>query len=256
MPAASSTIPPPSKALLLLEGRAIHELGTFVASLPLLRLARRGDGHSVLVLPGLVASDVSTRPLRAFLSNQGYVVSGWGQGRNCGLRDGVTDGMIRLLGDMAQRSGRKVSLIGWSLGGLYARQLAKLRPAEVRVVVTLGSPFAAHPRSTNAWRVYELASGKRADDREADFGAGLAEPPPVPTTAIFSRSDGVCAWRGCVERPSALTENIEVQGSHFGLGHHPAAVYAVADRLAQPEGQWTKFHRSGWRALVYPDPAR
>ncbi|HEY1888705.1 MAG TPA: alpha/beta hydrolase, partial [Roseiarcus sp.] len=84
----------------------------------------------------------------------------------------------------------------------------------------------------------------------------LAEPPPVPTTAIFSRSDGVCAWRGCVERPSALTENIEIQGSHFGLGHHPAAVYAVADRLAQPEGQWTKFHRSGWRALVYPDPAR
>jgi pimeloyl-ACP methyl ester carboxylesterase len=193
-------------------------------------------------LPGLVESDVSTRPLRAFLSNQGYVVSGRGQGRNYGLGDGVTDGMIRLLGDMAQRSGRKVSLIGWSLGGLYARQLAKLRPDEVRIVVTLGS--------------YELASGKRADDREADFGAGLAEPPPVPTTAIFSRSDGVCAWRGCVERPSALTENIEVQGSHFGLGHHPAAVYAVADRLAQPEGQWTKFHRSGWRALVYPDPAR
>lgn len=114
MPAASPTIPPPSKALLLLEGRAIYELGAFVASLPLLRLARRGDGHSVLILPGLVASDVSTRPLRTFLSNQGYVVSGWGQGRNYGLHDGVADGMIRLLGEIAQRSGRKVSLIGWS----------------------------------------------------------------------------------------------------------------------------------------------
>ena len=98
MPAASQTIPPPSKALLLFEGRAIHELGAFLTSLPLLSLARGGDGHSVMDLPGLVASDIATRPLRTFLSNQGYVVSGWGQGRNYGLRDGVTDGMIRLLG--------------------------------------------------------------------------------------------------------------------------------------------------------------
>ena len=72
----------------------------------------------------------------------------------------------------------------------------------------------------------------------------------------ISRSDGICACRGCIERPGALTENIEVQGSHCGLGHHPAAVYAIADRLAQPEGQWAKFHRRGWRALLYPDPAR
>src|SRR6478672_2155267 len=127
MSVAVQTLRPPSKNLMLLEGRrAFHELGAFFGALPLLSLAPAGDGHSVLVLPGLVASDVSTRPLRTFLSNQGYVVSGWGQGRNYGLRDGVADGMIRLLGDIAQRSGRKVSLIGWSLGGLYARQLAKL----------------------------------------------------------------------------------------------------------------------------------
>ena len=256
MSAATEIIPPPSKALLMLEGRAIHEFGAFLASLPLLRLAPKGDGRSVLVLPGLVASDLSTRPLRTFLANQGYDVSGWGQGRNYGLRDGVAEGMIDLLREIAQRSGRKVSLIGWSLGGLYARQLAKLRPDEVQTVITLGSPFAAHPRSTNAWRVYELASGKRADDPEVHFGRALAEPPPVPTTAIFSRTDGVCAWRGCVERPGALTENIEVQGSHCGLVHHPAAVYAVADRLAQRQGAWRPFDRSGWRALIYPDPGR
>lgn len=256
MSAASQTISPPSKALLLLESRAIHEFGAFLASLPLLRLAPRGDGGPVLVFPGLVTGDLSTRPLRSFLSSHGYAVSGWGQGRNYGPRDGVAEGMIRSLRDIAHRSGRKVSLIGWSLGGLYARQLAKLRPDDVRTVITLGSPFAAHSRSTNAWRVYEFASGKRADDREGDFGRALSEPPPVPTTAVFSRSDGVCAWRGCVERPSALTENIEVQGSHCGLGHHPAVVYAVADRLAQPEGAWRPFDRSGWRALIYPDPAR
>ena len=256
MSASAQTLRPPSRTLMLLEGRAVHEFGAFLGALPLLSLAPRGDGHPVLVLPGLVASDLSTRPLRTFLANHGYDVSGWGQGRNYGLRDGVAEGMIDLLRDIAQRSGRKVSLIGWSLGGLYARQLAKLRPDDVQTVITLGSPFAAHPRSTHAWRVYEFASGKRADDREDEFGRALAEPPPVPTTAIFSRTDGVCAWRGCVERPGALTENIEVQGSHCGLAHHPAAVYAVADRLAQREGSWRPFDRSGWRALIYPDPAR
>jgi pimeloyl-ACP methyl ester carboxylesterase len=256
MSAASDTVPPPSKALLLLEGRAFHEFGAFVASLPLLRLAPRGDGRPVLVLPGLVASDLSTRPLRTFLSNHGYAVSGWGQGRNYGLRDGVAEGMIERLREIAQQSGRKVSLIGWSLGGLYARQLAKILPNDVQTVITLGSPFAADPQSTNAWRVYEFTSGKRADVSEDDFGRELAEPPPVPTTAIFSRTDGVCAWRGCIERQGALVENIEVESSHCGLGHHPAVVYAVADRLAQPEGAWKPFDRSGWRSLLYPDPAR
>jgi pimeloyl-ACP methyl ester carboxylesterase len=256
MQAAAQTISPPSKALLMLEGRAVQEFGAFLAGLPLLRLAPRGDGRPVLVLPGLIASDVSTRPLRSFLSRHGYSVSGWGQGRNYGLRDGVADGMIELLLQIARQSGRKVSLVGWSLGGIYARQLAKIAPEAVQTVITLGSPFAAHPRSTNAWRVYELTSGRRAADRDDDFGGSLAEPPPVPTTAIFSRTDGVCAWRGCIERPGALTENIEVRGSHCGLGHHPAAVYAVADRLAQREGAWKPFDRTGWRALIYPDPAR
>lgn len=253
---ASETLAPPSRALLLLEGRAIHELGAFVASLPLLRLAPRGDGRPVLVLPGLMASDVSTRPLRTFLTDQGYDVSGWGQGRNLGLREGVAEGMLDLVDRIAQRRGRKVSLIGWSLGGIYARQLAKLSPDAVLSVITLGSPFAASPRSTNAWRIYELASGKRAKDYDSEFGGSLAQSPPAPTTAIFSRTDGVCAWQGCMEQPGALSESIEVRGSHCGLGHHPAAVYAIADRLAQPEGEWKPFDRRGWRALIYPDPMR
>jgi len=257
MSAAFETVAPPSKLLLLVEeGRAIHEFGAFLACLPLLRLAPDGDGHSVLVLPGLIASDRSTGPLRTFLSSHGYAVHGWRQGHNLGPRDGVADGMIEQLQEIAQQSGRKVSLIGWSLGGVYARQLAKICPEAVRAVITLGSPFAAGPRSTNAWRIYELASGKRADDRSDDFGRALADPPPVPATAIFSRTDGVCAWRACIERPSALAENIEVHGSHCGLGHHPAVVYAIADRLAQPEGAWRPFHRNGWRSAVFPDPAR
>ena len=247
---------PPSKTLMFLEGRAIHEFGAFLGALPLLNLAPRGDGHPVLVLPGLVASDVSTRPLRSFLKGRGYAVSGWKQGRNLGLRDGVQDSMLALLQEIHETHGRKVSLVGWSLGGLYARQLAKLMPERVRSVITLGSPFAAGPKATNAWQVYEMVSGKPADHADPRFGGSLSEPPPVPTTAIFSRTDGICAWQGCMEKPTAMSESIEVESSHCGMGHHPAVVYAVADRLAQAEGEWAPFDRSGWRGLVYPNPHR
>lgn len=242
---------------MFLEGRALSEFGAFLGALPLLSLAPRGDGHPVLVLPGLVASDISTRPLRSFLRNRGYAVSGWRQGRNYGLRAGVQDGMVDLLRELNETHGRKVSLVGWSLGGLYARQLAKMMPDRVRSVITLGSPFAGNPKSTNAWRVYEFTSGQRADDAANErFGGPLVQTPPVPTTAIFSRTDGICAWQGCMETPSTLSENIEVESSHCGMGHHPAVVYAVADRLAQAEGEWRPFDRTGWRSLVYPNPDR
>ena len=256
MSATAQTLRPPSKTLMFLEGRAIHEFGAFIGALPLLSLAPRGDGHPVLVLPGLVASDVSTRPLRSFLKNRGYAVSGWLQGRNLGLRHGVREAMVNLVHELNDTHGRKISLVGWSLGGLYARQLAKMMPARVRSVITLGSPFAGHPRATNAWRVYEMASGRRADQEDHRFGGALSATPPVPTTAIFSRTDGICAWQGCMEKTSATSESIEVESSHCGMGHHPAVVYAVADRLAQAEGQWKPFDRSGWRSLVYPDPNR
>ena len=256
MSAAAQTLSPPSKTLMFLEGRAFSELGAFLGALPLLSLAPRGDGHPVLVSPGLVASDTSTRPLRHFLKSRGYAVSGWRQGRNLGLRHGVQEAMVDLVQELNDTHGAKVSLVGWSLGGLYARQLAKMMPERVRGVITLGSPFASGPKATNAWRVYELASGRRADEEDTSFGSALSEPPPVPTTAIFSRTDGICAWQGCVEQTSATSESIEVESSHCGMGHHPAAVYAVADRLAQAEGEWAPFDRSGWRGLVYPNPHR
>ena len=248
---------PPSKILMFLETRAISEFGAFLGALPMLNLAPRGDGHSVLVLPGLVASDVSTRPLRSFLRSKGYNVSGWKQGRNFGLRDGVQDTMVAQVSEMFEMSGRKVSLIGWSLGGIYARQLAKMMPDKVRAVITLGSPFAASPKATNAWRVYEMASGHSADEvPDPSFGGPLHETPPVPTTAIFSRTDGICAWQGCMEKTTSTSESIEVDSSHCGMAHHPAVVYAVADRLAQPEGAWKPFNRSGLRSMVYPNPDR
>ncbi|MBI5322798.1 alpha/beta hydrolase [Bradyrhizobium sp.] len=256
MSVAAQPLRPPSRTLMFLEGRALPELGAFLGALPLLGLAPHGDGHPVLVLPGLVASDVSTRPLRAFLRTRGYAVSGWRQGRNLGLRPGVQHAMVDLVHELSDTHGRKISLVGWSLGGLYARQLAKMMPERVRQVITLGSPFASNPKATNAWRVYEMASGRRADEEDTRFGGTLSGAPPVPTTAIFSRTDGVCAWQGCREQSSHMAESIEVESSHCGMGHHPAAVYAVAERLAQKEGEWAPFDRSGWRSLVYPDPHR
>src|SRR5436305_11330044 len=118
----------------------------------------------------------------------------------------------------------------------------------------LGTPFTGSPRATNAWRVYELASGERIDSMD---NSRFAAPPPVPTTSIFSRTDGVVAWQCSVERETATAENIEVEASHIGLGAHPAVVYAIADRLAQPEGAWKKFDRKrGLRGLFYADPLR
>ena len=255
--AASPGLKPPSKLLFALELRAIPELGGFLASLPMLTaLAPRGDGHPVLVLPGLVTSDRSTVPLRTFLKSKGFDAHGWELGRNYGPLPGIERGMVDRIRKLADGSGEKVSLVGWSLGGVYARQLAKMPPDEVRCVVTLGSPFGGDPRATNAWRLYELTSGHKVDDRERHMGGAIADAPPVPTTAIFSRTDGICAWRACMELEGPITENIEVEASHCGLGHHPAAIYAVCDRLAQPEGAWRKFERAGVKAVFYPDPAR
>jgi len=237
-----------------MELRALGEFSASLALMPLLQRTPRGDGHPVLVLPGLIASDTSTQLLRAYLAQRGYAAHGWGLGRNMGLKDGLKDKMTHVVRRLHEESGRKVSLIGWSLGGVYAREIAGELPDAVRSCIMLGSPIHGHPRSTNAWRIYELASGQSVDDPSVPLPNPA--PPPVPTTAIFSRSDGVVAWQCSVEPKTATSESIEVDGSHCGLGAHPAVLYAIADRLAQPEGAWKPFDRSGLRALVYPDPDR
>lgn len=223
------------------------------ANLAIPHRARRR--HPVLVLPGLLADDASTRALRGFLNAHGYKAHGWKQGRNYGLRGSLESEMRARLDEMFERHGRrKISLVGWSLGGLYARELATVAPDKVRCVISLGSPFAGSPRSTHAWRADEWASGNKDNEGVPPGLLGsLAEALAVPTTSIFSRTDGICAWQACLHAEGPLIENIEIDGSHCGLGHHPAAVYAIADRLAQPEGAWQKVDRGGWRAVVFPD---
>jgi pimeloyl-ACP methyl ester carboxylesterase len=243
--------PAPGLLLQLLEVRAFWEHYASLAMRPVWSAAAKGDGHPVLVLPGLAAGDASTALLRSFLTSRGYAASGWGQGLNLGMREGVLERAHDTLRELFAEYKRPVSVIGWSLGGLYARELAKQSPEMVRLVITMGSPFTGHPRETNAWRLYEFASGHRIDSH--DFHGPLRAAPPVPTTSIWSPTDGVVSWRCSVETRRDRAENIVVISSHLGLGAHPATLFAVADRLAQPEGQWEPFHREGWRRLFYCD---
>ena len=244
----------PNALLLALESRAPWELGATLAAWPLLKMAPKGDGHAVIVFPGLGAGDLSTAPLRNFLSAQGYATHGWDLGRNLGPRQGVLQKSIERIGEIFKSSGGKVSLVGWSLGGVYARELAKALPTLVRSVITLGTPFAGDPKATNAWRIYQFASGHKLSNPV--LLARVKQAPPVPTTSIYSRSDGVVAWQLSHQEPSAQTENIEVVASHVGMGLNPIAFYAVADRLAQAEGKWKNFDRGGWRQYFYRDTER
>jgi pimeloyl-ACP methyl ester carboxylesterase len=245
----------PGLLRLALEWRAPWEYGVALLAQPLLAQAPAGDGHPVLIFPGMMASDTSTKPLRRYLEARGYVAAGWDLGSNLGPRDGVVDRCRALLKQLRRQHRRRVSLIGWSLGGIYARELAKENPKDVRLVITLGTPFTGHPKATNAWRLYEIVTGHRIGAPE--IHEPLRAPPPVPTTSIYSRSDGIVAWQCSVEHPSPLSENIEVEASHFGLGLNPLAWWAIADRLAQPEGKWQPFDRTGgWREWLYRDPQR
>jgi len=250
---------PPSLALLALEFRAPWEFGAVLASWPALQRAPAGDGHTVMVFPGLSASDASTVPLRRYLGSLDYHTIGWSQGFNFGPRAGVLQAARRGLEQACESSGRKVSLIGWSLGGVYARELAKELPDCVRCVITLGTPFGGPPKSTNAWRIYELTSGRSAAQEHENY-RDLPTAPQVPTTSVYSRSDGIVAWQGSIQKPDhGQIENIEVIASHIGIGLNPSTWWAVADRLAQPEGQWKPFDRFGLlgiKGLLYPDPHR
>jgi pimeloyl-ACP methyl ester carboxylesterase len=237
----------PSKLLLLAETRAILEVGLGLATAPLLRLAPRGDGHAVLVVPGFMASDRSTQHLRDVLGRLGYAAHGWELGRNLGGIGRLRHMLTERLHTLHKDSGRKVSLVGWSLGGVLARDLAIAHPGHVRQVISLGSPFSGDIGANNVRRLYEGLAGEPIRLRpDAAAVARLAGDLGLPATAIYSKTDGVVNWRTCVLTPNHHAENIEILGaSHLALGFHPAAVWAVADRLALPEGSFARFRRRG-----------
>lgn len=251
-PSAGPVRYPPLGLYLTEPARGLADL----ASLPLAALwlpaAPRGDRHAVLVLPGLLASDTSTLPLRQFARWLDYDVHGWDLGRNRGPTDKVLDGLPTALKSLADRSGAPVSIIGWSLGGIYARELAREHPELTRQVITLGSPFAltktGHTRADSA---YLLSSGMHASHR-IPTREDVARPIGVPSTAVYSRHDGIVRWQDCTEPETGLHTNVEVRCSHLGFGVDPATLWLIADRLATPAGQQPPFRPPLLLRPLYP----
>ena len=247
----------PSWALRLLELRWPLEAAAFVATRPALRVLGRGDQHPVLVLPGFTAGDASTVPLRIALRAHGYWVHGWRLGANVGPTDRIVTGMRSRLDDLHRRHGRTVTLVGWSLGGIYARLLAREQPGAVRQVITLGSPYRMVEGDRSAvqgtWERYaHLHDGDMALARLAEHERPRLT---VPSTSIYSRTDGVASWHTCIDATGERAENIEVRGSHVGLGTNPAVLLAVLDRLSLPESAWRPFQAPFPVRHWYPKPA-
>jgi len=253
-PPAAGRLRAPSLFMMLAEARSVFELNSSLLLSPLLMRAPRGDGHPVLALPGFLASDLSMAPMRRYLKELGYDAHAWNMGRNFGGVASKRSALRDLVKQIFETTGRKVSIVGWSLGGVYARDLALQVPDMVRSVITLGSPFANDITATNATKLYEALSGEGVNDIP-EIREAIAGDLPVPATSIYSRTDGIVNWHTSLLRPSKTAENIEVYlASHVGLGVNPAALWAVADRLALPEGEFKQFDRSGPFAIAYGPP--
>ena len=194
---------------------------------------RRNGGAPVMVIPGFLAGDASTAPLRFGLAASGYDVHGWGQGTNLGATEARLE---RLAGDVAliaDRRERPVMLVGWSLGGLYAREIAKRLPDHVARVVTLGSPFSGNPRSNRVWWLYEWINGHPVD--ALPINCDLSAKPPVPTIALWSRDDGIVASASARGLPHEADEAVELSCSHIGFTFEPAAIAAVIEALREEQ---------------------
>ena len=242
----------PNRLLLAAEGpRALGELVWLQAARPLLANAPRGDGHPVLVLPGLAADDRSTVPMRRFLRGLGYRVHGWRLGANVPSQEMI--GRLRdRLARLHEQDSRPLSMVGWSLGGIYAREIARARPEAVRTVVTLGSPFRpvpgyeshAAPLARSLARLWGTDVPRNAVERRRPAVAGAVDI-GVQSHRRHRPLAGMC------ERGRGPHETIEVVGSHCGLGHHPAVLFVVADRLAQPPGDWRPMQiPARWRPVL------
>jgi len=250
---AASQSAGPSAGLLLTEPiRGLVDLAALTLAAPWLATAPRGDGHGVLVWPGLLASDTSTAALRQFLRLLGYQARGWELGRNRGPTDAVLDGLPRVLMAHAERTGGPVSLVGWSLGGIYAREVARDHPELVRQVITLGSPFTqTDPRQSHAEYPYQRLSRLHAPSARR-ARQQIARPIGAPSTSVYSRWDGIVSWRTCIEPETALHQNVEVRCSHLGFGVDPATLWLVADRLAAQPGQRAPFRPPPLLRPLYP----
>ncbi len=242
----------------LAEWRALLEFWSLPASWPFLSAERAGDGHPVLLLPGLAAGDATLAPMALFLRRQGFAVETWGFGRNRGFQRKFVVALEQKVRHMHHRARRKISLVGWSFGGLYAYDVAHRAPECVRNVISLGSPLQASASRVEApwtvkvlyrWLAHPLGPAAHLAMSRARL---LKLPPPMPSTCIFSETDGIVpAHVAVLDAASRRHENVPVPGSHLGLGFNPLVFWILADRLSQPEGRWRRFRPQGAVASLY-----
>ena len=234
-----------------LELRCLPEIGSFFMTAgTIVATAPRGHGNPVLVLPGFTAGDTSTAPLRATLRLLGHRPHGWSIGSNVGPADHVVARLRDLVTELYVTHGRPIDIVGWSLGGIFARIIASNQPHRVRQVITLGSPIHMGTHQSNVSHLFRRLGqlwGYDQGPRQLDL-----DPIPVPSTAVWTRTDGVVPGLACRQTPGPTAENVEVRGSHCGLGVNPTAIWVVADRLAQPDGVWEPFKPPGRLAWAYP----
>ncbi len=247
----SDEVRPPSAWLLALEPRGFFSIARLIAAAPFLATAPAGAGEAVIVLPGLNASDRSTIAIRLYLGFLGHQATGWSLGRNDRPVGADLSAVADQIRQLHHSTGKPVSLVGLSRGGVIAREAARMAADSVRMVITIGCPFAA-PAATNIVSGWRVVTGERLMARSPDETRRLADPLPVPSISIYSRSDGIVAWRACWQTDGPQTENVEVRGSHIGLVFNPAAFWVVADRLAQPLGGWEPFRPRPRVARLFP----
>ena len=243
---AGPVISPPSLTLLGTEPwRAAMEFLAFKANeLKPKKTPPAGDGHPVIIFPGLATDGSAVAPLRDYCESLGYTAIDWGKGYNTGPKGDIAPWLADLAlhtAELLQHHQDTATLIGWSLGGLYAREIGKLLAPRVRQVITIGTPFNADADHTNVGWLFRLLSGA-STVMDPALSKRLRTPPPLPTTSIYSRSDGVVAWETCCHaKTSRQVQDIEIDGSHIGMGWNPAVLNVVADRLAQHPANWQPY---------------
>lgn len=249
---------PPRWLWTALEYRALLEAALLPSALPMLLSAPRGDGHPVLLVPGFVGDAGSMAGLKVYLRNRGYQVDDWGLGRNVGFQRKHARALEQKVRFLHHRSGRKVSLVGWSLGGVFALFAAHQVPDSVRSVITLGSPVSSDPQRSDSpalvkalYRLVAHPMGPVAHAAHIDARL-LRRPPPMPVTCLYSETDGVVPpHEATIDGVPGLHENVRVPGSHVGLGFNPLVLWIVAERLSQAEDAWRPFDPQGLPGQLY-----
>lgn len=231
-PASGRPAGPPDRQTLAGEALAGLQVPRLLLAAPRLARVPRGDGSPVVDIPGWRAPESSMAPLRAYLRRLGYQARTWGLGTNMGDPQGDARRMAESIAALSERAGSPVALVGWSLGGVIAREVAREVPGSVSRVITYGTPIIGGPAHTVAARNYEPGFGDEVDRVVADLDADA--PISVPITAIFTRRDGIVAWQACIDRASPDVEHIEVSSTHIGLGIDPDVWEIVARTLAKP----------------------